>query len=463
MSSPVRWRPGPWWIALAASVLFGIELGARVFANNDEARFPLLAQDILARGDWLWPQLNAAAYHNKPPLLAWLIALLSWPVGHVTQLTAVIPSAAAAVVTVVLVYRIARDLFGEDAGRFAALVAMTTQGLFFHAHLALPDVLMTCFMTVSVWALVRMEQNRPGRWWIGFYGFVAAAFWAKGPAGLLPLAVAIVLAWATRSSRRWSLRLAAGLSLVAGAIGLWLLLGALSDTRAVTDTLVIDQLGWYWPGAPGLATLIAPARSAFIALFPWVLLAPVAIVAAYRLRGAPPERESVRLALVWLGVVAVLVGLSSQQRLRYYVPLVPPMAVVVGRWLAGAALTRWRARVPWAFAASWVVVVLGFIGGYHWELTRHNTAGDYRDLAARLKPRVETAPLVAAWDVPELPLAFYLDRPVTRVGSERALRDILAREPQAIVVVAPANWARLDESEQKTVVVDVAARRRPRR
>jgi hypothetical protein len=52
---------------------------------------------------------------------------------------------------------------------------------------------------------------------------------------------------------------------------------------------------------------------------------------------------------------------------------------------------------------------------------------------------------------------------VTRVGSERALRDILAREPQAIVVVAPANWARLDESEQKMVVVDVAVRRRPRR
>jgi 4-amino-4-deoxy-L-arabinose transferase-like glycosyltransferase len=341
-----RWRPGPWWIALAASVLFGIELGVRVFGNNDEARFPLLAQDIVARGDWLWPRLNGAAYYNKPPLLAWLIALLSWPAGHVTQLTAVIPSAAAAVATVVLVYQVATDLFGEDAGRFVALVAMTMQGLFFHAHLALPDVLMTCFITASLWAFVRMRQDRPGGWWIGFYGFVAAGFWAKGPAGLLPLAVAIVYAWTTRATRRWSLRLAAGLPLVAGAVGLWLLLGSLSDIRAVTDTVIIDQIGWYRPHAPSLGMLIAPVRNAFIALFPWVLLAPVAIVVAYRRRGRQPERESVRLVLVWLGAIAALVGFSSQQRLRYYVPLVPPMAVILGWWLSVAVTTHRRLRVP---------------------------------------------------------------------------------------------------------------------
>lgn len=458
-----RWRPGPWWIALAASVLFGIELGARVLGNNDEARFPLLAQDILARGDWLWPRLNGAAYYNKPPLLAWLIAVLSWPVGHVTQLTAVIPSAGAAVATVVFVHRIATELFGDDAARFAALVAMTMQGLFFHAHLALPDVLMTCFITASLWAFIRMTRDRSGSWWIGFYGLAAAAFWAKGPAGLLPLAVAIVYAWTTRSARRWSLQLAAGLPLVAGAVGLWLLLGALSDTRAVADSVVIDQLGWYRPHAPSLTMVVAPVRNAFVALFPWVLLAPVAIVAAYRLDGPQREREAVQLVLVWLGVVAALVGLSAQQRERYHVPLVPPMAAILGWWLAVAVTTQRRLRVPWTFAALWIAVVLGFIGGYHWELARHNAAADYPGLAARLTTRAHEAPLVATWGVPELPLAFYFDRPVTRVESEAALRGLLAREPRALVVASPGNWAHLDEKDWEMVVTDVAVRRRPRR
>jgi 4-amino-4-deoxy-L-arabinose transferase-like glycosyltransferase len=178
----VRWPPAPPWIALAAAVLLGVELGARVFTSNDEARFPLLAHDILTRGDWLWPRLNGVGYFNKPPPLAWLIALVSWPAGHVTQLTAVLPSAAAVVATVLLVHALARDLFDAEAGRIAALVTMTTQGLFFHAHLALPDALMTCFITASVWMLVRMTLEPSGRWWIGFYGFAAAAFWAKGPA-----------------------------------------------------------------------------------------------------------------------------------------------------------------------------------------------------------------------------------------------------------------------------------------
>ena len=83
----IGWPPGPAWIALAGAALIGVQLAARTFATNDEARFPLLAQDILARGDWLRPRLNGVGYFNKPPLLAWLIALVSWPFGRVTEWT----------------------------------------------------------------------------------------------------------------------------------------------------------------------------------------------------------------------------------------------------------------------------------------------------------------------------------------------------------------------------------------
>lgn len=67
-------------------------------------------------------------YHTKSPLLAWLIALASWSIGHVTPMTAALPSAAAGIATALIVYGLGRDLFGADAGRLAALVAMTTQG-----------------------------------------------------------------------------------------------------------------------------------------------------------------------------------------------------------------------------------------------------------------------------------------------------------------------------------------------
>jgi len=450
----VGWPPAPPWIALAATVLLGVELSARVFTSNDEARFPLLAQDILTRGDWLWPQLNGVGYFNKPPLLAWLIALVSWPAGHVTQLTAILPSAAAVVATVLLVHALARDLFDAEAGRIAALVAMTTQGLFFHAHLALPDTLMTCFITASVWMLARMTLEPSGPWWIGFYGFAAAAFWAKGPAGLLPLAVGLAYRLANRSGRPWSLRLGSGLPFLGGLVALWWLLGVFADSHAVREAVVTDQLGWYQPRGNILALLTGPVGNLAVALSPWVLLAPVAVPAAVLAYRRDRTRPALLLPLVWLAVTITLVALSREQRLRYYAPVAPPMALVMGWWLASRRVERGKdggTRAPWSEVVAgrvrgalpfvWLATVAAFGIGYHLEVTHHNAAGSYDRLAGRVRA-FDGASAVVVWGIPELPLAFYLDRTVSRVHTEPQLHAALERTPSAVVVATESNWAR---------------------
>jgi 4-amino-4-deoxy-L-arabinose transferase-like glycosyltransferase len=448
------WPPGPGWIGLAAAALIGLDLGTRALTTNDLARFPLLAQDILARGDWLWPRLNGAGYFNKPPLLAWLIALVSWPAGRVTEWTAALPSAAAVVATVLLTYALARDLFDPETGRFAALLAMTTQGLFFSAHLTMPDALMTCFITASVWMLARMTLEPARPWWIGFYGSAGLAFWAKGPAGLLPLAVGLVYALATRSRRRWSLRLGPGVVIVGGLVVLWWLLGAAADRRGVTQAVLVDQLDWYRPRGSALAVLTAPLRSLAVALFPWGLLAPLAVPPAVIACRQADSRRRVLLPLVWLAVTVALVALSHEQRLRYYVPVAPPMAVVVGWWL-GSWLDGWMRGGParpdlsrvaaigvWrALPIVWIVTVLALALGYHWEVTRHNAAS-FAPVAARVGPLLADTPAVVAWGIPQLPLAFYLGRPVTGVRTEAQLRAALERDPRAVVVASESTWAR---------------------
>jgi 4-amino-4-deoxy-L-arabinose transferase-like glycosyltransferase len=447
------WPPGPAWIALAAAGLIGLDLGARALTTNDLARFPLLAQDILVRCDWLRPQLNGAGYFNKPPLLAWLIALASWPVGRVTEWTAVLPSAAAVVATVLLTYALARDLFDPETGRFAALLAMTTQGLFFSAQLTMPDALMTCFITASVWMLVRMTLEPARPWWIGFYGCAGLAFWSKGPAGLLPLAVGLAYWLATRARRRWPLRPAGGVAIVGGLVALWWLLGVTADRQAVTQAVLVDQLDWYRPRGSLLVLLTAPLRSMAVALLPWGLLAPLAIPAAIIACREGERRRRVSLPLVWLAVTVALVALSHEQRLRYYVPVVPPMAVVtawwLGSWLDGWAtggtarphLSRVAAVEVWRILPIvWMVTALALALGYHGEVARHNAAG-LAPVAARLK-LIADGSVVLAWGIPPLPLAFYLDRPVIGVRSEAQLRAALERHPRAVVVAAESTWAR---------------------
>jgi 4-amino-4-deoxy-L-arabinose transferase-like glycosyltransferase len=470
----VEWPPGAAWIALAGAALIGLHITARTFTTNDEARFPLLAQDILARGDWLWPRLNGVGYFNKPPLLAWLIALVSWPLGRVTEWSAVLPSAAAAVATVWLTGAAARDLFDEETGRLAALLAATTQGLFFSAHLALPDALMTAAITASLWMLVRAGLDPPGRAWIGFYGFATVAFWAKGPGGLLPVAIGLAYALLTRGRRRWSLHPVPGLAILGAAVGLWVLLGTLADRHAVAQAVLVDQVGWYRPRGLAVAILTAPIRNLAVVLFPWGLLAPLALAAAiatYR-RREPGAR--VLLLLVWLGVTVALVALSREQRLRYYGPVVPPASILLGWWLGAwrsrqitgtqpAPAVSWRAAgsVRRALPALWLITALAFALGYRWEVARHNAGGEYARIAERVRPLLAGGPVVV-WGLPELPLAFYLGQPVIRVRSERQLQAALDRAPHAVVVASDADWARRRATESPAEASPAGADWRPR-
>src|SRR5260370_4467422 len=115
------------------ATLFFFNLGARVLSTNDEARFPLLARDILVQGHWLLPRLDGIPHLNKPPLHAWLLALASWPTGAVTPWTACVPSVFAGLAVVSAPPWIAWRLFDRETALVAGLPLLTTQGVFVFA------------------------------------------------------------------------------------------------------------------------------------------------------------------------------------------------------------------------------------------------------------------------------------------------------------------------------------------
>lgn len=352
------------WIAAAAVLLVASDLGARILATNDEARFALLAQDVLARGDWLHPMLNGSPYYNKPPLQAWLIAAVSWPTGTVTALSAVLPSALAAVGAALLVWGLGRTLFGTDAARAAALAFMTMQGVFLHARLPLPDMLTTALIVASLWAYA-VALRRGGPSWWAFYALVGGAFWTKGPAGFLSLPVAIVDG-ILRFGRGWwwATRLLPGLLVVAVLVAPWFVVGLIANAGAVRDAVVGDQMLWFSPAAPTFASVVVPFQNLASIAFPWVLVFPLVVAQALRaVRGRGTERDHVVFLLAWMIVTFLVIGVSRQQRLRYYLPLAPPVALLIGWWYAGSVVKR-RAdrRLPWwvyfALAAGLAVLTL---------------------------------------------------------------------------------------------------------
>jgi 4-amino-4-deoxy-L-arabinose transferase-like glycosyltransferase len=410
-------------VLLAVSTaLFSFDFGARVFATNDEARFPMLARDILSAGQWVLPRLDGIPHLNKPPLQAWLIALASWPTGTVTQSTAALPSLLAALAVVLVTYWIALRLFQPRAALIAGLTVLTTEGVFTFARVPMPDITFCAATTAAMAAFVATEFSTH-RWApIAFYGFVGMAFWTKGPAGLLPLAVVAVylgITYGWMGLRR--LISAPGIVLLALAVSSWLALivKASQTTQVLHEVVIADLLLWYIPTTGwSWHQIFQPPLQALTIFLPWSVLLPAAIWVAARSRERANARQ-VRFLMLWLGVEFLLIAVAREQRMRYYLPLCPPAALLVATWVERL---RFRHRAL-ALACAWLLVVGGGLTFGSYTRARHNAATDLHEASRELSQ----ATRVYAVKAPQLVFAFYLEQPVTALRNpeefERRLQD----------------------------------------
>ncbi|HYR73288.1 MAG TPA: glycosyltransferase family 39 protein, partial [Candidatus Acidoferrum sp.] len=205
-------------LLLSALAVFALPVGRRPLANQDEARFALLAREAVESHHWLLPRVRGVIYLNKPPLYFWTVALLAKPFGVVNEVTAPLASVLAALAALLAVIALGRRLWGGSVGLAAALVLATAPFFYFMSHQVFSDMMMTAWLA---WALYFLLTARlapaPLPRLVGFYLCVAGALATKGPAALMALgaALAVVLVedgW--RRGLRW-LRLPVGIGILA--------------------------------------------------------------------------------------------------------------------------------------------------------------------------------------------------------------------------------------------------------
>jgi 4-amino-4-deoxy-L-arabinose transferase-like glycosyltransferase len=352
-------------VLVLALVVFVIPAGRRPFWSSDEARFAVLAQDILDHGRWLVPHLRGELYLNKPQLYFWSIAVLSLPGGRVTELTAAIPSVASAIATVGAVLAIGRLLWGLQVGLLAALVLVATPPFYAFSHAVLADVMMTAFMTWALYFLLRAQTRAGGAGTLlAFYGCVGAAVLAKGPAGLAALIAALVATMGTRGPAALArLRPLYGVAVLAAVAAVWFAPYLVqSEGRFVSRVLTGHYTSWYLSGG------LTPRLIRFAALLgnflPWTALLAAAV--AWWPRCPDAGRRWIGLATITL---AVVFGLSGHQRARYLLPVYPGLALLVaefvGRAGAGEGHRVLRAgALAFAAVAATAAVVVPFLGEF---------------------------------------------------------------------------------------------------
>jgi len=145
--------------------------------DPDEPRQPIMAREMMERGDYVHPYLNGLPYLEKPPLHPWLITAAARLTGKVDETASRIPSAVAAALLLLLTYFVGRRLDHEVSGFLSALILATNYQFLGNARESVMDMTFAMFIGASI--ILGYLCIEKGRKWLL-------------PLALLPCAAAIL-------------------------------------------------------------------------------------------------------------------------------------------------------------------------------------------------------------------------------------------------------------------------------
>jgi 4-amino-4-deoxy-L-arabinose transferase-like glycosyltransferase len=356
-------------LASVAAGLFLVNLGGPSLWDIDEGNNAEAAREMMESGNWVVPTFNFELRVDKPALLYWL-QIAAYRLFGINEFAARLPSALAALVTVLLVYEFGRLLFGAAAGLLAGLILASAPLFCAAAHFANPDALLVLFSTATL--LVFWHGfARGGRWWYGPAGAAGGlAVLAKGPVGLvLPVGVAgLFLLWCRRVHLLWNRRLAvAVLAFLAVALPWYAWVGAETKCEFLRGFILKHNISRFQGPMENHGGSVLYYPLVLIAGFgPWsAFLGLAGWYGAKGLRGRTEEPDTAKLRFrflaCWVAVYLVFFTLSGTKLPNYILPMYPPVALLLAYFLDG--WRRGALQTPaWALKVGLVCLALLGVG-----------------------------------------------------------------------------------------------------
>lgn len=390
-------------VALVASVVMFTNLGGPRLWDRDEPRNAECAAEMLARGDWVTPVMNAELRTHKPVLLYWLM-MTAYSVLGVNEFSARFWSAALAVGTALCTFAIGRRLFNGRVGTWAGIIISTVLMFDVAGRAATPDSPLIFFSTLAITIYVlgafprgdREETNRLESnnlfpiwpWAAAMYAVMGIAVLAKGPVGLvLPTAVIggfllvrrLPSHVVERSQRGWwytckraascfgprhflrtcwSMRPMTALAIsLAVALPWYLWVGIRTDGEFLRGFFLDHNLARATHSMEGHHGSFLFYPVAILAgFFPWSVFAGPVLLDSVR-HGKENTRWTTGLlfAACWIGVYVGLFTLAKTKLPSYVTPCYPALALVTGCFV-----DRWSRNVL-SISRHWFRASLGIM------------------------------------------------------------------------------------------------------
>jgi 4-amino-4-deoxy-L-arabinose transferase-like glycosyltransferase len=360
-------------VLAAAALLLLLGLGWTDFWPPDEPRAGAIAEEMRSfvhgwRGLVL-PHLNGEAYTQKPPLFYWLAALCGAFAGRVTETAARLPSAIAALLTVAIVCRLGRTLFGPRVGVLAGVLLLSVPSFVELGRSARLDALLTLFVMSAFAAAWRIDRRigreRTNR--VLLHGAIGLGVLTKGPVAFLfpTLGLLTWLAWERRLSAFRAFVSPASLLLSLGPGLVWAAAAVTLAPSGFADDALWDNLvGRFFSGAAHARPWWFYLERFPLGVLPLTLLWPLAWLRFRALARDPAAAQTLcawRFLLAPIGAVLVFLSLSAGKRGVYLAPIEPLVALACAEALAGWLDTeqarRWLRRLPGEPARAAVLTV----------------------------------------------------------------------------------------------------------
>jgi 4-amino-4-deoxy-L-arabinose transferase-like glycosyltransferase len=336
-------------LLIALALIWFVPLGMRHLIPTDEGRYAEMAREMFVTGDWITPRYNGYKYFEKPPLQTWANALtFAW--FGIGEWQARLYTALTGFVGIFVVGYTGGRLFGALSGWCAALVMVAAPYWNLMGHFNALDMGLSFWMTVTLCALLLSQQEtmtragRRGWMWLS-WAAMAMAMLSKGLIGILIPGAALVVYMVVARDWRVFLRihLPSGLLVFAIVCGPWFVLVQRDNPEFFHFFFIVQQFDRYLTpdqNRPGPLYYFVPVL--LVGMLPWLSLLPGAFRGLFRTPRQVNGFSPTLMLVVWAAFIFVFFSVSHSKLPSYVLPVVPALALLLGRVLPTLSPRAWR-------------------------------------------------------------------------------------------------------------------------
>ena len=329
-------------LTVLTALFFGIFLGSRPLSVPDEGRYVEIPREMVVTGDYLTPRLNGVKYFEKPPLFYWFEAVLIKLFG-LSEWSVRLGPALFALFGCLAVYFAGTRMFSRMTGLLSAVVLATSVLYYALSRLISLDMPVSIVLSASLLSFLLGTREPVGNtrrffFW-GFYAFAALATMTKGLIGIVFPGM-IIFAWMLIMNE-WrilrSMHLPSGLAIFLLIAAPWHILVSRANPEFLDFYFIREHFQRY------LTKVHHHYKPAWFyipilvgGMFPWSVFLFQAVRHAVPLNSWKERKNysSEIFLLLWSLLIFLFFSASSSKLIPYLLPVLPPLALLIGKYLA---------------------------------------------------------------------------------------------------------------------------------